>query len=396
MAYKSINSLKDALTDIKKYRHEINQRLDELERETEDAAKVIEQNNIKCLEEVDKDTPKSLEIVLDKIKQLNTSKLADKLFMELNLAKQLLKYLQKKTRQLATYDLKEYNLEANESILMQLKQEMSLGTITQKSLKQEEICVKTSKDKKPCWISGMTLLNPDILIIADHKNNAVKMVDMKKQIVSYQLQLDDKPWDVTAITNTELAVTLPEKQEIQFLSISSSTLIKKQTLPVDGRCYGISCHKGIKVVSFVNPAKLQIFDTKDIILKDIDLKPICIEPRYVACNENYFYAADTENNTVTKLNLKGKVIGCYSRGSDIRGISLSDDGTVMVCVWDRNIIEEIAEDCSKGEIVLENLNCPYALCWCNVTKQLYYTCLGEDYQKRNFIQICKLNFRKHV
>jgi uncharacterized protein YxjI len=118
--------------------------------------------------------------------------------------------------------------------------------------------VKTSKDKLGCYIRGMTLLTPDLLIITDCYNNAVMMVDTSSKSVSDQLQLDDGPWDITRVTSTELAVTLPVKQTIQFISISSNTLKKKHTMKVDGKCSGISCYQGKLVVSFFNPAKLQI------------------------------------------------------------------------------------------------------------------------------------------
>jgi hypothetical protein len=48
-----------------------------------------------------------------------------------------------------------------------------------------------------CWIAGMTLLTPDLLIITDHRNKAVKMVDTSSQSVSDQIQLDVQPWDIT-------------------------------------------------------------------------------------------------------------------------------------------------------------------------------------------------------
>ncbi|XP_060573342.1 E3 ubiquitin-protein ligase TRIM33-like [Ruditapes philippinarum] len=89
MTLKSNSSLKDALVDIKKFRQEINQRLDVLERQAEDAAKAIEQENNKHLKAVEitcEEVTKSLKISSDNIKLLNTTKQADKLFIDLKLA----------------------------------------------------------------------------------------------------------------------------------------------------------------------------------------------------------------------------------------------------------------------------------------------------------------------
>ncbi|XP_060586969.1 E3 ubiquitin-protein ligase TRIM71-like [Ruditapes philippinarum] len=213
MTNKSNSSLKDALSDIRKFRQEINQRLDELERQIEDAAKVVEQENNKHLKAVEttcEDITKSLKTSSDTIKQLNTSKQADKLFMELKLVEKTLKNVEGKKLQLSSYDIKEFNFKTNDAILDLLKTEKSLGTLTQKTLKikfpsvqiksrrsshQGEISVKTSKDKDMCWITGMTLLTPDLLIITDRNNKAVKMVVTSRQSVSDQLQLDANPWE---------------------------------------------------------------------------------------------------------------------------------------------------------------------------------------------------------
>ncbi|XP_060595463.1 E3 ubiquitin-protein ligase TRIM33-like [Ruditapes philippinarum] len=89
MTHKSNSSLKDVIGEIKKFRQEINQRLDELERQAENEAKVIEQENNKHLQAVEtacEDITKSLKKSSDKVKQLNRSKQADKLFIDLKLA----------------------------------------------------------------------------------------------------------------------------------------------------------------------------------------------------------------------------------------------------------------------------------------------------------------------
>ncbi|XP_060573533.1 uncharacterized protein LOC132731376 [Ruditapes philippinarum] len=373
MVYKSNSSLKNALVNIKQFRQEINQKLDELERQAEDAAKVIEQDNnkhIKAIQTTCEEVTKSLKTSSDTIKQLNTTKQADKLFIDLKLAINLI----------------------NDT-------ERSLGTLTQKSFDTEcqikcrqsshkgEIRVKTSQDELRCCITGMTLLTPDLLIITDYNNNAVKMVDISSQYVSDQLQLDAGPWDITRLASTELAVTLPFTQTIQFISISSNKLITKHTMKVDGKCYGISCYQNNFVVSFLNPTQFQIFDMNGTIRTTIDERDFFSSPDYVICNRSSIYISDCDMKTVTSLNWQGDVIGSYSGISWPSGMSLSDDGTVFVCEKKRNVIEEISGDCSTGQVVLQDLEKARAVCWCGKTKKLYYSC---DFEYENFLQIYKL------
>ncbi|XP_060601542.1 uncharacterized protein LOC132754832 [Ruditapes philippinarum] len=383
MTYKSISSLKESLAEIKKFRQEINQRLDELERQTEDAAKVLEQENNKHLKAVEttyEDITKSLKASSDKIKQLNTSKQSDKLFMELKLAEKTIKDMEEKELKLSSYDFKEHKFKANVAILTKLKAEKSLGTLMQRTLNKEalpiqtqsrqpthegDICVKTSKDKYMSFITGMTLLTPDLLIIADYQNYAVKMVDTSSQSVCEQLQLNDQPRDITPVTSTTLAVTLSYKCTVQFIAISSNKLTKRHTMKVDGKCYGISCHQDKLVVSFYNPAKLQILDMNGTILTTIDGKNIFKSPWYITCNRSSIYVSDWNINTVTRLNWQGDVVGSYSGMSESKGMSLSDDGTVYVCDYGRNVIQEISGDCSTGKVVLKDPEkfSPICKCW---------------------------------
>ncbi|XP_060569207.1 uncharacterized protein LOC132727656 [Ruditapes philippinarum] len=409
MTHKSNSSLKESLAEIKKFRQEINQRLDELERQAEDAAKVIEQENNKHLKAVEttcEDITKSLKISTDKIKQLNTSKQSDKLFMELKLAEKTMKDMEEKEIKLSSYDIKEHNFKANVAILTNLKAEKSFGTLTQRTLNKEalpiqiqsrqslhegEICVKTSKDRTRCCITGMTLLTPDLLIITDYNNNALKMVDTSSQSVYDQLQLESEPWNITTVTSTDLAVTIYDRQTIQFISISSNKLIKEHTVKVSRDCYGISCYQGKLVVSFVDPAKLQILDMNGTILTTIDGKNIFKDPLYITSNRSSIYVSDSGMKAVTRLNWQGEVIGSYSGISNPAGMSLSDDGTVFVCDNKRNVIEEISGDCSRGKVVLKNLKNPYAICWCEETKKLYYSGGENDGQYDNFLHTYKLS-----
>jgi hypothetical protein len=409
MTHKSNSSLKDVIGDIIKFRQEINQRLDELERQAEDAAKVIEQENNKHLKAVEtacEDITKSLKISSDKVKQLNRTKQTDKLFIDLKLAEKTIKDLEAKLLKLSSNDIKEHNFQSNDVMLNLFKTEKSLGTLTQKTLNTEcqpvqiksrqsshveKIGVNTSKDERECYITGMTLLTPDLLIITDCDNKAVKMVDFSSQSVSDQLQLDDVPRDITTVASNELAVTLPNIQTIQFISISSNKLIKKPTVKVDGEYQGISCYQDKLVLSFLHPAKLQIFDMNGTVLTTIDGKNIFQYPRYITCNRSSIYVSDWGMKTVTRLNWQGDVIGSYSGMSDPKGMSLSEDGTVFVCDWGRNVIEEISGDCSTGKVVLKDLKRPGAVCWCGETKKLYYSCIALNEIYSNFLHIHNLS-----
>ncbi|XP_060589417.1 E3 ubiquitin-protein ligase TRIM71-like [Ruditapes philippinarum] len=406
MTGKSNNSLKDVLADIKKYRQEINQILDELEKQAEDIAKLAEQDDEKSLKAVVTsldDLTKTLETSSDTLKQLNTSKQADKLFLELKLAEKTKKDVEENMLKLTSHDVK-YIFNPNKAILTLLKKEKSLGSLTQRYKKslsksvlkksrqashQSTLCVKTPKDKYECLVSAMIFFTPDCLIISDYLNKALKVVDTSTKSVTDQLQLDGKPWDITKITNTELAVTFSLKQTIQFISISNNKLRKNRTLKVDGVCHGVGCYLGKLVVSFCDPAKVQIIDMNDTVLSTIDGETKFKNPQHILTNSHSIYVSDLELRRVVQLSWQGKMNGSYGVQGNPCGIALSDDGTVFVCDDKRNVIEEISGDCSKGEVLHEDLKSPQAVCWHSETRMLYYSCYCHDECYDNYIHIYK-------
>jgi hypothetical protein len=253
-----------------------------------------------------------------------------------------------------------------------------------------DICVKTSKDKAMCWITGMTLLTPNILVITDYLNMTVKLVDTRSQYVIDRLHLDCGPYDITSVTSTELVATLPRRNTIQFLAISSDKLKQKNTVKVDGHCWGVSCYLDKLVVSFYDPAKLQILDMDGIVFKTFRGQNDFGNPLYVEAISSSIYVSDTNKKTVTRINWCGQVIGSYDDMNETRGLSLSDDSTVFVCDRGRNVIEKISEDCFQGKVMLQDLKYPQAVCWCSETCKLYYSSGDGNGRDKNALHVYQL------
>ena len=394
MTGRSNITLKDALEDIKKYRQAINRRLNDLERQIETAVSARQRDNNKTLKTVEttcEDMKKSLRMSSEAMKKFNSGKQAENLFIELKLAEKKIKDAEERTPKLSPNTVKKHYFNRNKSLFGQLLKEKCLGTLTDETLKTEpptpvqvttrnvtpqgEIRVKTAKDKSRCRIKGTILLTPDFLIITDTNNKAVKMVDIRTHSVTYQLQLNSKPYDITKVASTELAVTLPDKQLLQFISISSNKLTKKHSLKADGECWGISCHQDKLVVSFWNPSAVKILNMLGNILTSVDTD-VLIQPRHVMTNSSSIYVSNSGMKTVTRLNWQGELIGIFGGMEKPKGTALSDVGTVFLCDRGRKVIEEISEDLATGRIVMKNLKHPYSISWCSKTKQLFYSCFA--------------------
>ncbi|XP_045206765.2 E3 ubiquitin-protein ligase TRIM71-like [Mercenaria mercenaria] len=413
MTEKSNASLTDALAEIKKLRKEINQRLDAMENEAENEARSLKKDNdqrLKTAQATCDDVIKDLQESSDNIKQLNTSKQADRLFVELKATEQLIHENKKYMPHLMTVEnVEEYHFKPNLDISALFENEKSLGTLTTKALKppvnvsvkqyshQGEICVSTSQDKGTCFITGMTVPTSDILIVADYGNFSIKMIDSKSYSIIGLLKLDRSPWDVTTVSEDKLAVTTPYSKEIQFVSFKSNRLKRKGTIKVEGTCYGIYCYKEQLIVLFKSPAKLQIIDLKGKVLKSVTKNILGVDifsnPGYVTASSSSIYVSDREKKAVIQLNWQGDVTGVYRVLRAPAGLAMLADGSVFLSDYhDKSCsIKNIPGDCTRGEVVLKDLRKPFAICWCEANKTLYISSFTQYASADNFVSVYKMS-----
>lgn len=108
--------------------------------QTELAANNIQQVNYENFSKVEtacNDATNILQTSSDNIKQFNTSKQADELFMELKYANQTIRKYGEELSDLANIGFKEYNFTPNEKVSTLLTKEKSLGTLVKAPLKTE-------------------------------------------------------------------------------------------------------------------------------------------------------------------------------------------------------------------------------------------------------------------
>jgi tetrahydromethanopterin S-methyltransferase subunit G len=410
----STTSLKDALAEIDNFRKEINNRLDKLEKGVKDTATTIQRDNnkkLKTTETTCDDIYKSLQASADTLKHLNSNKKTDQLFTELKRVQQLIQDNSNILSQLPTIsDIDEYIFEPNQAIKNIFQDQKSLGTLSSKNKKQpaeqkhqgavvmklstpRKINAKSSSDEENCRITGIAVSPQNQIFAVDLNNSSIKMIDINSGDIK-QLQLDSRPWDVTILSSDSLAVTLPVPKSIQFISFSPDSLSLKNKLEVDGQCHGISHHQGKLAVTFLNPGKLQIMDLKGnteiTVKKDSNGGNIFSYPWYVTTNSHSIYVSDSLNNAVLRFNWQGEMIGSVGiRGP--RGITLLDDGSLLVNSHISNCIYRVSGDCKDSKTILENVDSPWAACWCAETSTLCVSRNSDDNDSDdNYIELYKM------
>ncbi|KAL4216742.1 hypothetical protein ACF0H5_024465 [Mactra antiquata] len=243
-----------------------------------------------------------------------------------------------------------------------------------KPYKQEEVLVKTSEDASGCWITGMTEVSPEHIVLTDHNNNSIKVCDSNnKQIISILLfgkTYTDKPWDVTSISNKVVAVTFPFDRLIQFVSVSNKLNIMNQKIKTAGECQGICYHKHKLIVTYCNPGKLEILDMKGNVIKLIttgttdtsSIHSIFCMPWYVQANKEYIYVSDIGTSEIIMFDWSYSIIGRCKDIKDPRGIVVLKDNSCIVCDSRDDAVYHVAEDGKSSEVIIKLVTVPLAAC----------------------------------
>ncbi|KAL3872030.1 hypothetical protein ACJMK2_040000 [Sinanodonta woodiana] len=96
-------------------------------------------------------------------------------------------------------------------------------------------------EEKPWYTGGVFLTRSDRILMVDHFNCKCCLFDrsnLRDMVGSYTLS--SPPWDTCAINEDEVAVSLPDQNVIQFLSINDETITPTKSIQARLRCYGLA------------------------------------------------------------------------------------------------------------------------------------------------------------
>jgi hypothetical protein len=89
----------------------------------------------------------------------------------------------------------------------------------------QDINVKSHTDGKDCFITGMTLVSHNELVLCDADNQCLKLVDINKNIIKDVLSLQCKPYGITTISNDQIAVALDNCFKIQLVKVREKQIV---------------------------------------------------------------------------------------------------------------------------------------------------------------------------
>jgi hypothetical protein len=315
--------------EIKKFRKEINNILNELERSLEKHADDIftkESARMKSLASNSVKLEKDIEQLQNDISKLEMANQFNALYILSKENKEIIQSYTSAEKQahkdnyvnsfVFTPNVNLKEILESETGIGELQNSDIVGTCKSVTLHikySDEINIKSPSDERSCSIPGAVFITMHCVAVVDSINCAVKIVDTKMKKVTVERRFHDSPTHLDLLANETLAVSFSIKRKILFLSIPNG-LSEVGSLKVDGRCKDLVCHDNRIIVTFEWPDKVQIMDLDGHVYQTIgkdffgnELKSPCV----VIDVKKNIYISDWQMCTVTKMNLNGEVLKGY-------------------------------------------------------------------------------------
>ncbi|XP_052267474.1 uncharacterized protein LOC127869173 isoform X2 [Dreissena polymorpha] len=221
-------------------------------------------------------------------------------------------------------------------------------TATQQSLYNVKLSGESS-----CEIRCICEMSNGNILLADSKNNKVKMLDKEFRVISH-CDMPSDPRYICQVSDTEVAVSVYDLEivhEIHFLSVTDNTLVKKKSLNLTHPCTGIHHYNG------------QLFVTSRTALYRYSMTGTLLDKLYednsavdtvcrcaVNTDGEMIYVVNYSHQKVLTLNMKGQLLASFT-DPDLQSpidLHLSTSGQVLVCATNsKNIIQLNSEGTEK-------------------------------------------------
>lgn len=235
---------------------------------------------------------------------------------------------------------------------------------------------------------SLCLLSDRQLLIADNNNNLLQcfgsIQNPKCNSINYKLPC--QPWDMTKLTDEEVAITFPNSGSIRIPTFTKSMDIKKATrFKTRLHCHGIAYSRVINklAVTFTDPPEIQIIDQAGTVFKSIsrnmDGDTYFVSPLFAAASlcGGEIYISDTDKNTIFSISVDGFNLKNVYTDADLElplGLTVDETGAVFVCGKNSNNIHVLSSELSKVQVLLggqDGIKRPVSVAYRRTEKTLY-------------------------
>ena len=426
-ASNSLNQFQDSLTEalrqIETFRNDINTTLDNWEGDLKDSLDkkrrssfVLSPTNLERFSELKEE----LEQLQTRIIQQRSAQNTDRLFIELIQAESVLEENEKAITNFNNPGLNVVRFRKNERIESMLRSEVGLGVLEaspvsrsrtdsgassmsndSRAIARKDVNVKMRIEKRTSWITSIVALPGQKLVVADYNNHSIKLVDVVTDKVISRAILTSGPWEMTALPNNTLVVSLFDEEALEFLCISENKVKSLRKVQTGGRCQGVAyCEKGI-VVTFITPPKFHIYDVNGrVFFASPEMNKLRGMFHISITRDNqYIVVGNDDTNSILKLDFTGKVCAEYKDLSinSPRGLDCHEDGSIFVCSKKDNSVLRVSADMKQRTVVMRReesstvIKNPYAVFYEQTNALLYLSCASGKSKYDNFVKIFQMD-----
>jgi hypothetical protein len=145
--------------------------------------------------------------------------------------------------------VEDIEFQPDRTILTQLEQKKTIGILSEKPTKtadnlfqikgNQSYNVKVKSDNDSCNVKSACCMEDGTIILVDGFNVKLKQLDRYNYTVTDYCDLPRQPWQVCMINNTQVAVTIPSKEEVHFISLERNMKTTNK-LKTDFSCTGLA------------------------------------------------------------------------------------------------------------------------------------------------------------
>ena len=210
------------------------------------------------------------------------------------------------------------------------------------------VCLKT--DEETPFISGMTFMADDSIIIVDEANRNIKLfTHVFKPVATVKLKSPAR--DITSVKSRQVVASIPSEKALQFIDLGEELLLCDK-ITLEFECSGVHCFQNELYVTsaFSNDREIRIMSLTGKVRKRI--RPGIVDLRYPL-----YIVVDPRFRTLFVTDYNHGVLGFDANGGDVRfkckdtdvhtyykGITIGHKGDLFVCTWNLNGISRVHLD----------------------------------------------------
>ena len=408
----NITRMKDTCRkEITTFRKELNEFLDHLERDIIQDLKKNEKKRKQLIDDQIKSLTTTLKMIELDYKLLEEAKYDNKtetmFASDVKISKNLSEYKAVLDDLKSNFERSDLYFQRN-SKLVELQQAIdSLGSIKEKDSafykgtstkvvlgmkvqSSNQPNVRQDDDKGEPWLTGCSFLPSGDLVLCDCINSKLKLLDRTFKVKD-SLSLNGKPWSLSVIDDSNVIVTLPGSEQLQYVQLVPH-MKAGRVFKLDKKCWDVAVADNKIYVSCCNDpgeGEVRVLDPSGSLKRQLgvnnDGSYQFMNPHYLAVKTTgkKIFVPDWQTSIITCITPDGNII--YQHKDDDlgypRALFVDAGDNIFVCSFFRHNVRVITADGRKyGTLISadDGIRYPYSIAFREADNMLVVGCFKQN------------------